>query len=200
MKTKKLSWMLSLVLMACFATPGTVFSQVAPEAYQGEFPFAIGAGASNFNMDWNKARMEGFTVWGQWRPRPSGVLAGLGLDAEVRDIEWGRPGDVPVNLKETTGAGGPMFTIRAFHRLQPYGKFLIGLGSIDFRSPSPYYTHDTRNVYAPGGGFEFRLHRELWVRADYEYQFWPQLFGRTRTLDPQGFTLGFNYDFRPVWH
>jgi len=85
-----------------------------------------------------------------------------------------------------------------------YGKFLIGFGSIDFATYPPHtYTHDTRNVYAPGGGFEYRLHGRLWVRADYEYQLWrPDLsadFPTGATADPQGFTLGFNYDFKPKW-
>jgi opacity protein-like surface antigen len=201
MNTKKLSRLLSAVMVAaCFTSLGSAFSQVAPAAHQGELPFAIGAGASNFDVDWGRNRMDGFTIWGQWRPRPDGWLAGLGLDAEVRDIDHGRSDKLPANFKQVTGSGGPMFTVRVLNSVQPYGKFLVGLGSIDFRVPNlPYYTHDTRTVYAPGGGIQFRLHHHLWVRADYEYQFWPQMFQRLQTLDPQGFTLGFNYDFRPRW-
>lgn len=69
-KIKKLSGMLSMALvLAFFATPGRSFSQVAPEAYQGQLPFAIGAGASNFNVDWSKSRMYGFTVSGPVAPK-----------------------------------------------------------------------------------------------------------------------------------
>jgi len=197
----KLSRMLSVVLTAAyFAAVGTAFSQVVPAAHQGQLPFAIGAGASNFDVDWGKNRMEGFTLWGQWRPRPSGALSGLGIDAEVRDIDYGRSSNtIPSNFKQVTFAGGPMYTVRALHNFQPYGKYLFGFGSIDFHVADPYYTHDTRNVYAPGFGFQYRLIHHLWVRADYEYQFWPHFLGNNKTLDPQGFTLGFSYDFKPVW-
>jgi hypothetical protein len=201
MKKMKLSRLLSVVLVvACFTLLGPAFSQVAPEAYQGEFPFAIGAGASNMDVDWGHNRMYGFTVWGQWRPRPKGgLLTGFGVDAEVKNIAYDRPKSLPDNFKQTVGSGGPMYTLRILRDFQVYGKGTVGFGSIDFRSPSPYYTHDTRNVYSAGGGFNLRIHRQLWVRADYEYQGWPHLFSNTHWLDPQGFTLGFMYDFKPVW-
>ncbi|HTW78570.1 MAG TPA: outer membrane beta-barrel protein [Terracidiphilus sp.] len=203
MSTIKLSSLFSVVLVVTFFTSlGPAYSQVAPEAYQGEFPFAIGAGASNMNVDWGHNRMDGFTIWGQWRPRPKGgFLTGLGLDAEVRDLAYGRSNQLPGNFKQTTGSGGPMFTVRVLRDFQIYAKGLVGLGSIDFRVPNlPNYTHDTRNVYSAGGGFNLRLHRQLWLRADYEYQGWPHLFSNTKWLDPQGFTLGFIYDFKPIWH
>lgn len=125
------------------------------------------------------------------------------MDAEVRDIEFGRPNTVSPNFKLVTGSGGPIYTVRRFRNFQPYGKWLFGLGSFDFHVRDPYYTHDTRTVFAPGGGFLYRLHHHLWVRADYEYQFWPDLFPNKNnphggTLDPQGFTLGFSYDFKPI--
>lgn len=63
---------------------------------------------------------------------------------------------------------------------------------------NPHYTHDTRDVFASGGGLNYRLVHQLWVRADYEYQMWPDLF--KKTLEPQGFTLGASYDFRSLRH
>jgi len=199
MKIMKLSGIFTMALGAVLLNfPIKAISQVAPAAYQGTYPFAIGAGASNFDVDWGHNRMDGFTIWGQWRPRPNGVLAGLGIDAEARDIAYGRSNHIAPNFKQATFAGGPMFTIRKLHNFQPYGKFLFGLGSLDFHGKLPYYTHDTRTIYAPGGGIQIRAVHRLWVRADYEYQMWPNLFGN-KTLDPQGFTLGFNYDFRPQW-
>jgi hypothetical protein len=149
--------------------------------------------------------MEGFTVWGDWRPRPDGALSGLGLDVEVRDIDFGRSSSLPSNFKQVTGGGGPIYYVRVFRNFQVYGKWLFGFGSMDFKTSDPYYTHDTRNFSAPGGGFQYRLYHHLWARADYEYQMWPDLFPNKNnpqggTMDPQGFTLGFSYDFRPQWH
>jgi len=92
-----------------------------------------------------------------------------------------------------------MYEWHHYRNFRPYVKGLMGFGSIYFGeclalcSTTPY-THDTRTVYAPGGGVEYRAFRSIWVRGDWEYQFWPQLTGNTY-LNPQGFTIGAVYDF-----
>jgi hypothetical protein len=52
-----------------------------------------------------------------------------------------------------------------------------------------------------GGGLDVRVFRAVWVRADYEYQYWPN-FWITKAnpttgagLDPQGLTVGAIYHF-----
>jgi opacity protein-like surface antigen len=169
-------------------------AQTVPAAQQGQLPFTIGVGASNLNVDWNKSRMYGITAWVQWRPAilPR-LMDGFGFDIEGRDINYGRPSTLPSNFRQDTFGGGPMYTWHHFRNFQPYGKALFGIGSIDFIVDNPYYKHDKFTLYAPGGGFQYRLVSHLWVRADYEYQAWPGLF--QKTLDPQGFTLGASYDF-----
>jgi opacity protein-like surface antigen len=72
-------------------------------------------------------------------------------------------------------------------------KFLAGLGNLDFHGDTPNYRKDSRAYYAPGGGLEVRVHDRLWVRGDYEYQFWPDFFLH-KTLTPHGFTVGVFYD------
>lgn len=170
-----------------------IFSQVAPQAHEGRLPFSVGAGVSTFDVDWGHGRMLGGTLWADWHPGmlPS-FLNGLGLEIEARDISLDR-GDKPSNYREDTAGGGPIYTWRRYRNFRPYGKYLIQFGSIDFRVSNPAYTHDTRTVSAPGLGFEFRLFKNIWARADYEYQFWPSLLGGT--ADPQGFTFGASYDF-----
>jgi opacity protein-like surface antigen len=206
MNNKKMSRMLSVALvLVCFISLDTAFSQVAPAAHSGQLgpgqsTFTIGAGASNFDADWGHNRIWGPAFWGQWHPFSSGALAGLGVDAEVRDLDFGRGSTLPSNFKQVAFAGGPIYIVRALHNFQPYAKGLIGFGSFDFKIPGhPYYTHDTRNVYAPGFGFQYHLFHHTWVRADYEYQAWPDLFKDSHTADPQGFTLGLSYDFSPRW-
>lgn len=206
-KLDKLSKMLSVVLaIACFTFPGMASSQVAPAAHQGaltpgKLPFTIGAGVSNFDADWGHNRIWGPAFWGQWHPVSGGPLRGLGVDGEVRDLEFGRGSTLPSNFKQVTVAGGPIYIVHGLHNFQPYGKALIGFGSFDFHlSNHPYYTHDTRNVYIAGGGFQYHLIHHVWLRADYEYQAWPDLFVGSKTADPQGFTLGLSYDFRAPLH
>jgi opacity protein-like surface antigen len=180
------------------------FSQVlAP--YQGTgLPITIGAGASSWDPDWGQGRMLGITAWADWYPTqlpPS--LRGLGLEVEGRDVRYDRhlqPGNGDParsgqgNTTEDTIGGGPIYTWRHFKKIQPYAKGIFSIGSVDFISPSPTYSHDTRTVMAAGGGLQYRVFGPLWARADYEYQDWGQLLG-TNLLEPQGFTFGISFDF-----
>jgi opacity protein-like surface antigen len=139
--------------------------------------------------------MEGSTLWIDYQPnRTPYFLRGFGLEVEARDISWNR-GDKPNNFRQDTASGGVIYTWQHYRKFHPYGKFMAGLASEDFRvSGFPNYTHDTRTFIAPGLGAEYRVLGHLWVRADYQYQFWQVLL--TGRPDPQGFTFGVMYDFR----
>lgn len=168
--------------------------QVAPQATEkGGVPLAVGIGYSNYYTNWN-GRLSGPVIWADWSfyGRRS-YLHGFGIELEARDLNYGRTGSVP-NLRMDTATVGIMYVWRRFKRFDPYAKFLAGLGSIDFTSSNPNYKHDTRTISSWGGGLGYRLLPQVWVRADYEYQFWPQL--PQHTLNPQGFTIGVAYDFR----
>jgi opacity protein-like surface antigen len=166
----------------------------------------------------------GATLWIDWHfyslPR---YLNGLGIEAEARDVsKWGPvelskgypdyncDGNSPPNcepnpsgLREDTAEGGVLYTWRRYAKIHPYAKFLIGFGSMDFPAGDAYtrtgvpYTHDTRTIYAPGGGLEYRLMRKVDVRADYEYQFWPDFLGHPHALNPNGISVGATYSFKP---
>ena len=183
------------VLLAAFVVCSSIssYSQVAAPGESHGVPLSIGAGYSNFQSDFN-GRISGIAVWADWTfYRAPRYLRGLGIEAEGRDLNFGRTGTV-ANLRYDTISGGPIYTFSRCRRFHPYGKFLIGFGSIDFFTPSPTYSHDTRQIYAPAGGLDYRLTRTIWLRGDYEYQFWPDLFHR-HNLNPRGFTVGASYDF-----
>lgn len=170
------------------------FSQVAPEyERKGGWPVEVGAGGVSYDVDWGHGRMYGGAAWIDYYPRfmPS-FLRGLGIEGEARDITLDEHTTQP-NMRQDTGEGGPIYAWRHFRNFHPYAKYLIGDGSVDFVSQSPTYSHDSRTIRAPGGGLELRVFRAWWMRADYEYQTWPDLLGKT--LNPQGFTVGFAYDF-----
>lgn len=155
----------------------------------------VGAGFSNFSIDYGPGRrMNGITAWidyyPQFLPRK---LQGLGIEAEGRDINFARP-SVLTKMRQDTILGGGIYSWNHYEKLRPYAKFLVGIGSIDFPSPNAY-SHDTFLTSAPGAGVEYRLWRSVWVRGDYEYQFWHHTFGND-DLNPQGFTIGASYDFR----
>lgn len=184
----------SATLAAClFIASIPIFCQVVPQATAGHLPFTVGGGVSSYDVDWGHGRMYGGTIWADWHPDLSlPLLNGLGLEIEARDVSLDR-GDHPTNFRQDTAGGGLIYTWSHYRNFRPYGKYLLQLGSMDFKTLSPDYSHDTYTVYSPGLGVDFRLFRNVWGRVDYEYQFWPDVLGKTS--DPQGFTLGAVYDF-----
>jgi hypothetical protein len=174
------------------------FSQVVPAATGSgsSLPLVVGGGISDFDLDWGEGRrMAGFSAWVDWNfDRVPRVLRGIGIEAEGHDINLARPSSL-TKLRQDTGLGGVTYHYRHFRNIDPYVKMMGGIGSIDFPSKNPLYTHDTFNVYAPGGGLDYRVWRHVWARADYEYQFWHHTFGNN-DLTPQGFTFGASYHFQ----
>jgi opacity protein-like surface antigen len=194
-----------VLLAALFLATGfSAFSQTGPAATEGGLPIVAGVGISDFDLDYGndngtERRMEGVSAWVDWNfYRAPSLLRGLGIEVEGRDINFGRPSVLEAfssKMRQSTALGGVIYTVRHYRNFHPYAKYLMGIGSIDFPSSNPNYTHDTRTVSAPGGGVEYRVYRNIWLRADYEYQFWPKLFGPD-TLNPNGVTLGASYDFK----
>ena len=185
--------MLLTTLVVSAAIP--VCAQVVPEATGAGLPLTVGVGFSNYNSDWS-GYLSGPMFWADWNiyQLPS-YLQGLGVEIEGRDLNYARTGSVP-NLRQDTAGGGPIYRLGHYRRFRPYGKFLVDLGSIDFTIAGyPNYTHDTRTVLVPGGGVNYRVFQNVWARADYEYQFWPDL-GHGNSLNPRGWTFGVGYDFR----
>ncbi len=209
--------LIRLSLTALFvsaALPG--ISQVAPAATQRSLPLEIGGGLSYFSthaansnptIDYTAfdGRLLGPAAWADWTLRRiPRRLYGLGIEAEGRHLAWANSG-TDSRLREDTGEGGIIYKWHHYHNFHPYGKMLVGFGSVDFNNGYPYIQngdHDTRIFYCPGGGADFHITRDLWVRGDFEYEFWTD-FGRA-TLEPKGFTIGVSYDmgnfyFRRRW-
>jgi hypothetical protein len=182
------------VLLVAAVPP--VYSQVSPAALQGGVPIVIGAGFSDFSIDWGPGkRMEGISAWADWFPNQlPAALNGLGIEVEGRDIDFGRPAGFS-KMRQDTGVGGAIYTWNRYRNFRPYAKYLFGIGSIEF-PPSGTYSHDTFLVLSPGAGAEYRAWRHIWIRGDYEYQYWHHTFG-PHDLNPNGFTIGAAYDFRP---
>jgi opacity protein-like surface antigen len=186
---------LSALLIASVSIPA--FCQVAPAAVgTRNLPLRVGAGYSNYGSDWS-GRLGGPAVWIDLDvPKLPPSWSGFQLEVEGRDLNYNRTGADP-KLRQYTVAGGVNYAWRYDPAFHPYVKFLAGVGNIDFGALSPNfpnYTKDSRTFYAPAGGLEVRAHGRLWVRGNYEYQFWPDFF-RYHTLTPHGFTVGVFYDF-----
>jgi len=187
----------SFAVLLFWVVVAPAHAQVEPDATQGGSPLVLGAGYSNFDLDYGQSRrMQGITAWADWHLRHMpGWLDGLSIEAEGRDINFGRPASLPI-MRQDTILGGALYQWSHYRNFKPYGKYLAGLGSIDFPNiGNPSYTHDTRTVFAPGGGFDYYLGHGVSFRADYEYQFWRHLFG-PYDLNPNGVTVGVVYSLR----
>lgn len=173
------------------ASTGHLLAQASPAGSEPKnLPLAVGFGYSNFYTDWN-GRLSGPTVTVDWN---STRIRGLGIEVQGRDLNYGRAAGAG-NLRFDTAEGGPVYTFRRSGRLQPFGEFFLGFGNIDFALLHSKWSHDTRNIYQPGGGVKYSISTNVWVRASYEYQIWPDLV-RHHALTPNGLTVGAVYDLR----
>jgi opacity protein-like surface antigen len=189
---------------AYFAHAQTVPAAIGPRAFS---PFAIGAGFSGYNNpDFGHGHILGGTLWIDYTPsQVPHFLRGIGVEAEARDLNYGRTATLPSNLREDVAGAGLIYSWPYFRRFSPYGKFLMGLGNADYMVPTttggykPY--NQGRTVTMMGGGLEYRAFKSVWVRGDYEYQYWPDFFKHTNPaipaglLNPQGITVGAMYHF-----
>jgi opacity protein-like surface antigen len=192
MLKKFLKLFLSLLLLC---TSISAFSQVEPSVGRpgNGLPMSVGIAYSNYDTDWN-GRLSGATLWADWNfYKLPPLWDGFGVEIEGRDLNTGRTGSVP-NLRMDTLEGGVIYTTHFYRRFHPYMKFLVGDGSIDFTTVLPNYSHDTRIMYVPGVGADTRFYKSLWLRVNYEYQFWPDFFHHN-ALNPSGVDFGVAYEF-----
>ena len=169
-----------------------VHAQVAPSVKISGLPLGVGGGLSDYSLDYGPGRrMLGFSGWADYE-----LFHGLGVEAEGTAIFLDKPSSLQ-RMRQLSFKGGAIYKTRSFYRLRPYAKALIGVGSIDFPSNDPLYTHDTFLMEAFGAGAEYPVWNTLNVRADYEYELWNQYFGNNN-LTPNGFTIGATYYFRKI--
>ncbi len=182
------------VIALLLAAVSTVFAQVTPAARQGgSIPLVVGGGYSNFTMDWGPgSRSSGVSAWVDLYPF-HGAIKDLGFEAEGRSSKWGN--SIP-NLRQDTGQLGAIYSLSRGRKVHPYGKFVAGVGSMDFPAfPAfPNYKHDTFLVTSAAGGADIHAYGHIWLRAEYQYQWWHNTFSSTTT--PNGITVGAQWDFR----
>ena len=186
--------MRSKLVLAALITLSTLpaFAQVAPAAKISGFPLGVGGGLSDYDLDFGYgSRMIGLSAWADYK-----LFHGLGVEAEGTFIFADKP-DRITRMKQDSFKGGGIYKTRAFYGVRPYVKGLVGWGNIQFPSRNPLYTEDTYTEYAVGGGAEYRIWKDLFARADYEYEMWEKFHG-PNALTPNGYTFGAMYYFRGV--
>lgn len=194
---------LGMILSALFfCTLSCSFAQSAPAASEQKFPLAAGVGFSGYNPDFNGGHLLGGTLWIDYSlPYMPWFLHGIGIAGEARDVRYGRSASLaPYDLRQNEAEGGVNYSWRHYSNFRPYGKILFGYGNTEYGLTTDRH-NDSRTIGAVGGGLDYRIFRRVWLRGDYEYQFWPDFFKHPNTtipagqLNPQGFTIGAMYHF-----
>jgi len=163
----------------------SVRAQVVPAAFGPADSIWVGAEYSNVHASFpyqSNQRLSGLGVFAGFNLRGR-----VGLEGDARFLHFGGFYD----STESSYLAGPKVYLFKKGRFQPYGKFLVGVGKIHY----PFDIGDASYfALAPGGGASYRLSHRWMVRAEYEYQIWPDSPGYPNEphhpLTPNGVQLG----------
>jgi opacity protein-like surface antigen len=168
-------------------------AQAAPSAFRDAASIWVGVDYSNYHASFPYAsgiRMTGMGGFADWN-----FTGGhIGVEGRANFLRWGGFYDTT----ESSYLAGPRYMFLRWHRLQPYGKALIGVGSIHY----PFKIGDASYfAFAPGGGVNYRLSYRWTVRGDYEFQWWMNSPGYPNQakhgLSPNGASIGIAYRLFP---
>jgi hypothetical protein len=179
-----------IVLSFCclvFSAASTLQAQVVPQATSGGFTLDAGGFGSIFQPDYageGIAQTSPNRLYGAGGYADARFSRWVQLEAEGRWLDFNEY----LGINENTYLIGPRIPIVTYHKLTPYGKVLIGMGSGSFLTGHSF-------VVAYGGGVDYRLSRRFTLRCfDFEYQQW-QI---TPTLWPYGGSVGLSYRVLPL--
>jgi len=179
----------------------SLMAQSAPSATSRAVSIFAGGEFSTFNPDWGCLSASVFTCWNR---HLSGIgvvadanhflISKLGVEAEARWLHWGGPGN---GLVQSNYLVGPRYRLFRLYKLSGYGKGLVGESWMTI--PGGYGSR-RYFTYSIGPTAEYNVTKRFVVRADYEYQIWPQFAGiatlPNHKLTPNGLSFGATYK---VW-
>jgi len=175
---------------ALFFMAGAAQAQVVPSAYGPGHSLWVGGEYSNVNASFPYQSAQ--RLWGIGAFADYNFSGHFGVEAEARFLRF----NSFYGETEDNYLAGPRYVVGKFGKFQPYGKFLVGIGKIQY--PFTIGT-GTYLALAPGGGVSYRLSSRWAIRGEYEYQLWPSSPGFSNEpaheLTPNGFNLGIA--FRP---
>ena len=180
----------SLLFVLLAAGSLSARAQVVPSAFARGMAITAGGEVSGFQPDYAgngfSAQTSPNRLYGPGAFVDVHFSRWLQVEAEghwlrYNQYYWGIP---PTGNGENTYLIGPRIPIVTFHRITPYGKFLVGMGSANFLMQGDAFVLDY------GGGVDYRLTRRFTLRAiDFEYQQWRL----TPVLSPYGGSVGISY-------
>jgi hypothetical protein len=178
-----------LTMAALLMTPILGAGQAVYEAQRAPVTLTAGGSFSYFDADYAGNKATGIGAYADFSPI---VFDHLGVEAEGRWLMF----NASQSFREYNYLAGPRyrFSLAGYRGLHPYVKVLVGEGVIDF----PYHLAYGRYfMIAPGGGVDIAINHRVRVRADYEYQIWPDAPGipglPSAAMKPNGVTAGVSY-------
>jgi opacity protein-like surface antigen len=196
-----------LVLAALLTlTALPLFSQVEPAVRINGIPLGVGVGIVGYDTDYYRpyladwsGEMYGVSAWANYP-----IFRGFGVEAEGMSVFANKPPAYAPNheiiygsIKEETLQGGIIYKFHETHKLHPYLKGMGGAGKVNFPNIDPFYTSENAGIFSASGGVEYRAWRNVFVRGQYQYQWWKGFRGG-QGFNPAGFTAGATYYLRGV--
>lgn len=172
--------LLTLLSAGCRAA----MAQALPTAEGPGSNVTVGGGVSAFKNEYGQRWLGGafafVDVHPHWR---------YGLEGEVRFLNL----HTDEQVKLANYVGGLHVYLRP-QRFRPYGKFLAGVGHIDY--PFGYATGNYLAL-VPGGGIDYQVNDWISLRpVDFEYQMWQKFdFG---SMHPYGVSAGIAIRLNPI--
>jgi hypothetical protein len=164
-------------------------AQVAYEGERAPVSLSTGASFSYFSADYGGYHPIGGSAVIDFSPI---IWDHVATEAEGRWLTL----NAPHGFSEYNYLIGPVyrFTLTKHQTLHPYVKTLLGEGIVNFSDNLAYGRYF---AIAPGGGVDFTLTRRVRLRADYEFQIWPNAPGipglPSGTMYPNGVSVGATY-------
>lgn len=172
-----------LVLISLAGAASTVLAQARPTASRTA-DFQVGGGFTTADSDYLPNRINGGAAYFDYD-----FIHNFGIEGVFHFVKDGGGSDV---YEKTYEIGGRYH--RNYGRFSPYVKGMYGRGVFNFPAfPGFRHANLAYNLFAVGGGVDYRILPHLNARADFEYQRWlsfPQS-GLTPTL----LTFGAAYHF-----
>jgi len=177
-----------LILAAVFIAPMLAAAQSQYSAERAPVAFTVGGAYSFFDAAYGGYKVMGVTAYANFSPV---IWDHVAVEGEGRWLTM----NASRGFAEYNYLAGPVYRITlSEHRFHPYVKGLVGAGIIDFPNNLAYGRYF---AIAPGGGVDYTVNRRWRLRADYEYQIWPQAPDipgmQSSAMKPNGVTVGFTY-------
>jgi hypothetical protein len=179
------------ILMIVSAMAFQARAQVVPTATKSRLSLTAGAFGSAYQPDYaggGIASTKGSELFGAGAYVDLHVSRWVQIEAEGRWMRWNQF----ANIYQDNYLIGPRLPIMTIGRVTPYGKFLVGIGKMNFEYGA---TSCRCSDLVYGGGADVRLTRRLsWRAIDFEYQQWPSWYvNQNAQLHPYGFSSGIGF-------